>query len=80
MIITLALLFYISVYMTLFTLAVMLPSFFFGPTYGRYMRDVNKNISDAKAKASEVVEEAFSNIRTVKAFSTEDHETIHYLD
>ena len=45
--------------MTLFTLAVMLPSFFFGPTYGRYMRDVNKNISDAKAKASEVVEEAF---------------------
>jgi ATP-binding cassette subfamily B protein len=79
MLITLALLFYISVYMTLFTLGIMLPSFVFGPSYGRFMRDVNKNISDAKAKASEVTEEAFSNVRTVKAFATEDHETMHYL-
>lgn len=78
MLLTLALLFYISVYMTLFTLGVMLPTFIFGPTYGRFMRDVNKNASDSKAKASEVTEEAFSNIRTVKAFATEDHETIHY--
>ena len=79
MLITLGLLFYISVYMTLFTLGVMLPSFIFGPSYGRFMREVNKNISDAKAKASEVTEEAFSNVRTVKAFATEDHETMHYL-
>jgi len=35
-------------------------------------------ISEAKAKASEAAEECFSNVRTVKAFSTEDQETVNY--
>ena len=64
--------------MTLFTIAVMLPTVFFGPTYGKVMRAINKDISDGKAAASNVAEEAFSNIRTVKAFATEDAECLNY--
>ena len=52
----------------------------FGPIYGSYMKYINKIISDAKAAATEVAEEAFSNIRTVKAFATEDHETVSYYE
>lgn len=35
-------------------------------------------ISDTKASATEVAEEVFSNIRTVKAFANEDNETVNY--
>ena len=70
--------FYLSWKMTLFTLGVMLPTMCFGPIYGRFMKVVNKAISENKAKASEAAEECFSNVRTVKAFSTEDHETTSY--
>mmetsp|Transcript_17902 Transcript_17902/g.27686 ORF Transcript_17902/g.27686 Transcript_17902/m.27686 type:complete len:82 (+) Transcript_17902:666-911(+) len=70
--------FYLSWKMTLFTLGVMLPTMFFGPVYGRFMRKVNKDISDGKARASNIAEEAFSNIRTVKAFATEDVECVAY--
>mmetsp|Transcript_16113 Transcript_16113/g.27235 ORF Transcript_16113/g.27235 Transcript_16113/m.27235 type:complete len:335 (+) Transcript_16113:818-1822(+) len=71
--------FYISWKMTLFTLAVMLPTLFFGPLYGKFMRKIMKQISDEKASASNIAEEAFSNIRTVKAFATEDHECSEYF-
>ena len=64
--------------MTLFTFAIMMPTMFFGPVYGRFMRKINKVISDGKADASAIAEEAFSNIRTVKAFATEDTECIAY--
>ena len=64
--------------MTLFTIGVMLPTLCFGPIYGRFMKKINKDISDGKAAASNVAEEAFSNIRTVKAFATEDTECINY--
>lgn len=60
--------------MTLFTLGIMLPTMFFGPVYGRAMRKLQKEISDGKAAASALAEEAFSNVRTVKAFATEDRE------
>lgn len=64
--------------MTLFTFAIMMPTMMFGPIYGRFMRKINKQISDEKADASSIAEEAFSNIRTVKAFATEDQECIAY--
>ena len=70
--------FIISWKMTLFTFAVMLPTMFIGPIYGKAMRRINKAISDGKADASSLAEEAFSNIRTVKAFATEDHEATEY--
>lgn len=73
-IIVLVMFFIISWKMTLFTLAIMLPSMLTGPVYGRAMKRLQKEISDHKAEASTVAEEAFSNIRTVKAFATEDRE------
>jgi ABC-type multidrug transport system fused ATPase/permease subunit len=56
----------------------MLPTFIFGPLYGKAMRKLNKEISDGQAEMSSVAEEAFANIRTVKAFATEDHECNQY--
>jgi ABC-type multidrug transport system fused ATPase/permease subunit len=70
--------FYISWKMALFTFAVMTPTLFAGPIYGKFMRKIMKEISDGKAGASNVAEEAFSNIRTVKAFATEDRECLAY--
>merc|ERR1712166_89717 len=72
--------FKISWKMTLFTLAIMLPTMFFGPVYGRAMRKLQKEISDGKAAASALAEEAFSNVRTVKAFATEDRECTAYAE
>ena len=66
--------------MSLFTIGVMLPVLCFVAIYGSYMRKVNKEVSDKKAKMTELAEEAFSNIRTVKAFATEDYETIRYFE
>jgi ATP-binding cassette subfamily B (MDR/TAP) protein 9 len=72
--------FKISWKMTLFTIAIMLPGMIFSPIYGKTMKRLNKEISDGKAAASSIAEEAFSNIRTVKAFATEDRECINYAD
>jgi len=72
--------FKISWKMTLFTLAIMLPTMCFGPVYGRAMRRLQKDISDGKAAASSLAEEAFSNVRTVKAFATEDRECAGYAE
>jgi ABC-type multidrug transport system fused ATPase/permease subunit len=66
--------------MTLFTLAIMIPGMTSGPVYGRYVRKLNKQISDVKAESSAIAEEAFANIRTVKAFATEDRECQHYYE
>jgi ATP-binding cassette subfamily B (MDR/TAP) protein 10 len=62
----------------LFTLALLLPAVCVGVVYGNFMRRVSKMISDTKASATEVAEEVFSNIRTVKAFANEDNETVSY--
>jgi len=72
--------FYISWKMALFTIGVMIPTLFAGPIYGRFMKRIMKEISDGKAGASNVAEEAFSNIRTVKAFATEDRECLAYAE
>lgn len=72
--------FIISWKMTLFTLGVMLPSMLFGPIYGRFSKKIQKDISDAKAASSNIAEEAFSNIRTVKAFANEDAECREYSE
>lgn len=73
-IVVLVMFFIISWEMTLFTLAIMVPGMTSGPMYGRYIRKIMKEISDVKAESSAIAEEAFSNIRTVKAFATEDRE------
>lgn len=66
--------------MTLFTLAIMLPTMFIGPIYGRAMKRLGKMLSDQKAEASSIAEEAFANIRTVKAFANEDTECKEYSE
>jgi len=70
--------FIISWRMTLFTFAVMVPGLLAAPLYGKFMKKIMKEISNARADASSVAEEAFSNIRTVKAFATEDTECVSY--
>jgi ABC-type multidrug transport system fused ATPase/permease subunit len=77
-IIVLIMFFLISWKMTLFTLGVMLPTTIAGPIYGKFAKRIRKEISDAKADASNVAEEAIANIRTVKAFATEETECIEY--
>jgi len=46
--------------------------------YGSLIRDVSKKNGDANAKATEVSEESFSNIRTVKSFSNESYQSALY--
>jgi ABC-type multidrug transport system fused ATPase/permease subunit len=70
--------FIISWKMTLFTLGIMIPTLFMGPSYGKFMQKIQREISEHKAESSNIAEEAFSNIRTIKAFATEDHECVQY--
>ena len=56
-------------------LAIMFPLFFYAKCAGTFFRTIMKKISDASAKVSEISQECFGNIRTVKAFGTEDYQT-----
>lgn len=78
LIICIFILFFISSYMTLFTIGIILPMIIIGPLYGGYLRKINKKISDAKAESTDICQEVFSNIRTVKAFATENFESIRF--
>jgi ABC-type multidrug transport system fused ATPase/permease subunit len=74
----LLLLFYISWKLTLVMLSCV-PIVAIGAVmYGLYVRRLAKDRQDALARASEVAEEAFSNIRTVRTFSKEDYESERY--
>jgi ATP-binding cassette subfamily B protein len=77
-IIVIVMFFLISWKMTLFTLGIMLPTTIMGPMYGKFVKRIRKEISDAKAASSNVAEEAIANIRTVKAFATEELECTEY--
>lgn len=46
--------------------------------YGRYVRKITKQVQDTLAESSQVAEERFSNIRTVRAFGQELRETERY--
>lgn len=56
-------------------LGVMFPLFIYAKCASKYIRAIMKNIADASAKVSELNQEVFGNIRTVKAFGTEDYQT-----
>ena len=70
-IISLAILFFISWKLTLITLAGVIPIVFFAMYFGLKVRDLSKVVQDVKAEIGQVSEEAISNIRTVKAFANE---------
>lgn len=58
------------------TVALILPMLAVGPIYGKFMKHIYKAVSDKKAASSDAIEEALSNPRTVKAFATEDKESV----
>jgi len=68
-------LFIISWELTLLMVASILPVMIFSVVYGRFMKRAQKIVQDKKAQISNVAEETFSNVRTVKAFATESDET-----
>lgn len=57
------------------TLAGIIPVLAFGVIYGNQIKKLTKVIQDGKALMSNVADESFGNIRTVKAFSNEIEET-----
>lgn len=46
--------------------------------YGKFIKKISKQVQDALASATTTAEEAFSNIRTVRAFSNEEGEVATY--
>lgn len=57
------------------TLAGIVPVLVFGAIYGNQIKKLTITIQNDKAKMSNVADESFGNIRTVKAFSNELEET-----
>ena len=52
----------------------------FGKFYGNWMRKLQGSIQQAKAQMNTVAEESISNVRTVKAFCSEDKEIEKFLE
>ena len=65
--------------MASFTLGILVPFMVIGPLYGKIVKKIKKEVSDAQAKASDIAEEALGNIRVVKCHATEDLETQNFL-
>lgn len=51
----------------------------FAIAFGRYIKNLSKQVQDVLAEATEVAEERLSNIRTVRAFAQEDKEVKAYV-
>ncbi|CAF1351429.1 unnamed protein product [Adineta ricciae] len=68
------LMFYISPQLALVGLTTVPPLAVGAILFGRYIKRLSSKVQDALAQATDVVEERFSNIRTVKAFSKEEQE------
>ena len=71
---TLVILFLFSPVLAGVTLAGIIPVLVFAVIYGNAIKKLTKAIQDDKAKMSNVADESFGNIRTVKAFSNEIEE------
>jgi ABC-type multidrug transport system fused ATPase/permease subunit len=71
---TLVILFLFSPVLAGVTLAGIIPVLVFAGIYGNAIKKLTKAIQDDKAKMSNVADESFGNIRTVKAFSNEIEE------
>ena len=71
---SLVIVFIISWELTIIMIASIVPVIVFSVFYGSMMKKTQKIIQDEKAKISNQAEETFSNVRTVKAFATEQEE------
>lgn len=65
---------YISPKLALFGLTTVPPLAIGAILFGRFIKRLSSRVQDSLAKATDVAEERFSNIRTVKAFSKEEQE------
>jgi ATP-binding cassette subfamily B protein len=59
-------------------LSVLPPLLLVARSFGMRMKDLSRRYQDALAAGSELAEQAFSNVRTVRAFSKEDYEVARY--
>ena len=75
----LAIMIYISPPLTGVTFVAIVPIILLAIVFGNMMRKVQRTIQATKAKMSEVAEESFANIRTVKAFSNEAEESVKFI-
>lgn len=69
---------WVSWKLTLVMLAVVPVVALTAGIYGRKLREVSREVQDALASSSEVAEETFSGVRTVRAFSREQREVTRY--
>ncbi|KPI89711.1 ABC transporter [Leptomonas seymouri] len=60
--------------LAMITLTVVGPIVFITGTYARWSARINRGVWDALAQANSTATAAFSNIRTIRAFSTEEYE------
>ncbi|CAF3540080.1 unnamed protein product [Rotaria sordida] len=65
---------YISPQLALVGLTTVPPVAVGAILFGRFIKQLSRKVQDALAKATDVAEERFSNIRTVKSFSKEEQE------
>lgn len=72
---TLVIMMFIQWKLTLVTIGGIIPIFLFATLYGKRVKAISKEVQDQKAILGTIAEEAISNIRTVKAFSTEKSES-----
>jgi len=63
----------------LVTIASMIPIVLLQSCFNHKMRALQGEIQKEKSKMTIVAEEAFSNVRTVKAFANEDEEVHKFL-
>ncbi len=73
-----AILFYTSWRLTVVMLSIVPVVVLGAVIYGRMLRALAKQVQDALARATEVAEETFSGIRTVRAFAREEQEIGRY--
>lgn len=60
--------------LAMISLTVVGPIVYITGTYARWSARINRGVWDALAQANSTATEAFVNIRTVRSFSTEEHE------
>ena len=70
--------FFMSPQLALVSLGVVPPVAAWGVFMGRKVRGTSRQVQDALAGATQVAEERISNIRTVRAFATEEREMAAY--
>lgn len=75
---SIAILLWVSWKLTLVMLAVVPVVALTAGIYGRKLREVSREVQDALARSSEVAEETFAGVRTVRAFSREQREVSRY--